>query len=123
MILGTVGVNITPLLATVGVASLAVGFAAQNIIRDYFHGFFIVMEDRYRVGEVAIVAGIGGLMVDIGLRRTVLRDLNGAMHVIPSSKIELASSLTRDWGRINLNVAVAYKENLDRVIEVVNEVC
>jgi len=123
MVLSTVGVNIAPILAAVGLAGLAVGFAAQNIVRDYFHGFFIVMEDWYRVGEVAVVAGIGGLVVDMGLRRTMLRDLNGAMHVIPNSKIELASNLTRDWARINLNVSVAYKENLDHVIQVTNDVC
>jgi len=123
MVMSVLGVNIAPVLATVGVASLAIGFATQNIIRDYFHGFFIVMEDWYRVGEVAVVAGIGGLVVDLGLRRTVLRDLDGAMHSIPNSKVELASNLTRDWARINLNVTVAYKEDLDRVFDVVNEVC
>ena len=122
MVLNEMGVSIAPLLATVGVASLAVGFAAQNIIRDYLHGFFILMEDWYRVGEVAIIAGIGGLVVELNLRRTVLRDLNGTMHIIPNSKIEMASNMTRDWSRINLNVEVAYGEDLDRVIEVIDEV-
>ena len=122
-IISELGVNIGPLLATVGLASLALGFAAQNIIRDFLHGFFILAEDWYRVGEVAIVAGIGGLVVDINLRRTVLRDLNGAMHNIPNSQIELASNLTRDWARINLNVPVAYREDLDDVIRIIDEVC
>ena len=122
MILGELGVNIAPLLASVGLAGLAVGFAAQNLIRDYLHGFFIIMEDWYRVGEVAIVAGIGGLVVDMSLRRTILRDLSGTMHIIPNSKIELASNMTRDWARINLNVPVAYGENLDHVFRVINEV-
>lgn len=122
MILSVAGINVTPILAAVGVAALAVGFAAQNIIRDYIHGFFIVMEDWYRVGEVATVSGIGGLVDNITLRRTVLRDVNGTMHVIPNSKIELASNMTRDWARVNLNVTVAYKENLDRVFGVINEV-
>ena len=122
IIIGELGVNIAPLLAAVGLASLALGFAAQNIIRDFLHGFFILAEDWYRVGEVAVVAGIGGLVVDISLRRTVLRDLNGAMHSIPNSQIVLASNLTRDWARINLNVPVAYKEDLERVIRVIDEV-
>ena len=122
MIFSELGVNIAPVLATVGLAGLAVGFAAQNIIRDYLHGFFIMMEDWYRIDEVAIVAGIGGLVVDVNLRRTVLRDLDGAMHIIPNSKIELASNLTRDWGRVNLNISVAYGENLDRVFAVINQV-
>lgn len=123
MILGTVGVNITPILASVGVAALALGFAAQNIIRDYLHGLFIIMEDWYRVGEVARVAGIAGLVADLNLRRTVLRDLDGTMHVIPNSNITLASNLTRDWSRINLNVPVAYGTNLDYVFGVIDEVC
>ena len=123
MMLSVLGVNITPILATVGVAALAVGFAAQNLVRDYLHGFFIVMEDWYRVGEVATIAGIGGLVEDISLRRTVLRDINGTKHYIPNNKVELASNMTRDWARINLNVSVAYKEDLSRVFEVINEVC
>jgi len=123
MILSVAGINVTPVLAAVGVAALAVGFAAQNIIRDYIHGFFIVMEDWYRVGEVVTVSGIGGLVENITLRRTVLRDLDGTMHVIPNSKIELASNLTRDWARINMNVAVAYKEDLGRTFHVINGVC
>jgi len=123
MILSEFGVDTTPLLASIGVASLALGFAAQNIIRDYLHGFFIIMEDWYRVGEVAIISGTGGLVEKITLRRTILRDLNGTMHIFPNSKVEQASNMTRDWSRINLNVGVAYKENLSRVFSVINEVC
>ncbi len=123
MMLSAAGVNIAPLIAAVGVAGLALGFAAQNIVRDYLHGFFIIMEDWYRVGEVAVVVGTGGLVEDINLRRTVLRDLNGTKHFIPNSKIELASNLTREWARINLNVSVAYKENLNHVFSVINQVC
>jgi small-conductance mechanosensitive channel len=123
MILSVTGVNIAPILAGVGLAGLAIGFAAQNIVKDYFNGFFIVMEDWYRVGEVATVAGISGIVEAMGLRRTVLRDLNGTMHVIPNSNIVLGSNMTRDWSRINLDISVAYKEDLDRVIGVINDVC
>ena len=123
MMLSALGVNIGPLIAGVGVAGLALGFAAQNIVRDYLNGFFIIMEDWYRVGEVAVIAGTGGLVEDISLRRTVLRDLNGSKHFIPNSKVELATNLTREWARINLNVSVAYKENLDHVFSVINQVC
>jgi len=122
MILSQLGVDIAPLLAGIGVASLALGFAAQNIIRDYLHGFFIIMEDWYREGEVAIIQGTGGLVEKITLRRTVLRDLNGTMHIFPNSRVEQASNMTRDWSRVNLDVTVAYKENLDDVIRVINEV-
>ena len=81
MILSQLGIEIAPLLAGIGVAALALGFAAQNIIRDYLHGFFIIMEDWYRVGEVAVIQGTGGLVENITLRRTVLRDLNGTLIV------------------------------------------
>lgn len=123
MILSVFRLDITPLIATIGVASLALGFAAQNIIRDYLYGFFIVMEDWYRVGEVATVAGITGGVVDMNLRRTTLRDLNGTMHIIPNSNISLASNLAREWSRINLNVGVAYKENVNDVWRILDEIC
>lgn len=122
IILTQLGVDIAPLIAGIGVGALALGLAAQNIIRDYLNGFFIIMEDWYRVGEVANIAGIGGLVIDINLRRTTLRDLDGTVHTIPNSKIELCSNLTREWARINLDIGVAYKENLDNVFRVINEV-
>ena len=122
MILSVVGVNIAPIIAAVGVAGLAIGLAAQNIIRDYLHGFFIIMEDWYRIGEVATVAGIGGLVENISLRRTILRDLNGTLHIIPNSKIELASNMTRDWSRVNLNIGVSYNEDLSKVFRVIDQV-
>ena len=122
MIASQLGVDIAPLLAGIGVASLALGFAAQNIIRDYLHGFFIIMEDWYRVGEVAMISGIGGGVENITLRRTVLRDLNGTLHIFPNSKVEWASNMTRDWARINMDVTVAYKENLSNVFSVINKV-
>ena len=122
MILSAVGINILPLIAAIGVAALAVGLAAQNIIRDYIHGFFIIMEDWYRVGEVAMIVGIAGVVDAMTLRRTILRDINGTMHVIPNNKVDLASNMTRDWARVNLNVAVAYKENPSSVFGIINRI-
>lgn len=123
MVLGVIGVNIAPLLATLGVASLALGFAAQNIIRDYLHGFFILMEDWYRIGEWVTISGMEGEVEKVSPRRTVLREINGTMHVIPNSQIQFASNQTRDWARINLYVTVAYKEDISHVYEVINGVC
>ena len=122
MVIAQLGVNMGPMMATVGLASLAIGFAAQNIVRDYLHGCFILMEDWYRVGEVADVAGRAGLVVQVSFRRTVLRDLDGTVHNIPNSKIEMGSNLTRDWARINLDMPVAYGEDLDNVFRVINDV-
>ena len=123
MILSGLGVDITPLLASLGVASLAFGFAAQNIIRDYLHGFFIIMEDWYRIGEWVAVVGVEGTVEQVTLRRTLLREIDGTLHSIPNSQISFSGNRMRDWGRINLTVSVAYKEHLDRVYEVLNEVC
>lgn len=123
MVLGVIEVDIAPLLATLGVASLALGFAAQNIIRDYLQGFFIVMEDWYRIGDWVTISGVEGEVETVSLRRTVLREINGTMHVIPNSQIKFASNQTRDWARINLYVTVAYKEDISHVYQVINEVC
>jgi small conductance mechanosensitive channel len=123
MTLSVLGVNVVPIVAVFAALAVGIGLAFQNIGRDYVYGFFIISEDWFRIGEWATVAGISGTVEYIGLRRTILRDLDGTMHVIPNGKIELASNEGRDWARINLNIAVAYKENLDHVIEVINDVC
>jgi small conductance mechanosensitive channel len=123
MALGVIELDISPLLATLGVASLGLGFAIQNIIRDYLQGFFIVMEDWYRIGDWVTISGMEGEVEDVSPRRTVLREVNGTMHVIPNSQVLFASNQTRDWARINLNITVAYKEDISNVYQVINEVC
>ena len=123
MALGVIELDISPLLATLGVASLGLGFAIQNIIRDYLQGFFIVMEDWYRIGDWVTISGMEGEVEDVSPRRTVLREINGTMHVIPNSQVLFASNQTRDWARINLNITVAYKEDISNVYQVINEVC
>jgi small conductance mechanosensitive channel len=123
MALGVIELDISPLLATLGVASLGLGFAIQNIIRDYLQGFFIVMEDWYRIGDWVTISGMEGEVEDVSPRRTVLREVNGTMHVIPNSQVLFASNQTRDWARINLNITVAYKEDISHVYQVINEVC
>jgi len=122
-ILPEFGVNITALIAGLGIAGLAFAFGAQRLIRDIISGMFILFEDQYRVGDVVNVAGIGGLVEEIGLRRTVLRDLDGVVHSVSNGAIEVASNSTRVFSRVNLNISVGYGESLDRVIEVTNRVC
>jgi len=122
MILSEVGLDITPLLASAGVAGIAIGFAAQNSIRDLIGGFLILLEDHYNVGDVVTVADITGEVTELGLRRTVLRDLKGIMHVIPNGEIKVASNYTRSISRAFFEVGVAYKEDLDRVMAVVRRV-
>lgn len=122
MILSELGINIAPLLAGAGVAGIAIGFGAQSLIKDFLNGVFIVLEDQYDVGDVVRIAGIAGLVEDINLRRTVLRDLDGIVHSVPNGEITTASNYTRDWSRVNLNIPVAYGEDLDHVTEVLNRV-
>lgn len=117
------GVNIAAMLAGLGIVGIAVGFGAQSLIRDFLAGIFILLEDQYRVGDVAKIAGIAGLVENIGLRRTILRDLDGIVHSIPNGEIRVASNFTKLYSRVNLNISVAYGEDLDRVIEVINRVC
>jgi small-conductance mechanosensitive channel len=121
--LGEFGVNVAPIITGLGIGGLALAFAAQNIIRDYLHGFLIVTEDWYRVGEVARVAGTTGMVTAINLRTTVLRDGDGALHQIPNGQIVMASNMTREFARINFNVEVGYGEDLDKVIAVINDEC
>jgi small-conductance mechanosensitive channel len=123
MVLGVLNVDTTPLLATAGVVSLGLGFAVQDIIRDYLQGFVIFMEDWYRLGDWVVIAGMEGTVEQITPRRTVLREINGTLHIIPNSQIPTASNQTRDWARINLLITVAYKENIDRVYRVIDEIC
>lgn len=122
MIISELGVNIAPLLAGAGIIGLAIAFGAQNMIRDLLAGVFIVMEDQYRVGDVVSIAGISGLVEDFNLRRTVLRDFDLTAHSIPNGEIKATSNLTRFRSRVNLNVSVAYKENIARCAAVINEV-
>ncbi|MBW2248518.1 MAG: mechanosensitive ion channel family protein [Deltaproteobacteria bacterium] len=123
MVLGVIKFNIAPLLATLGVASLGLGFAIQNIIRDYLQGFFIIMEDWYRIGDWVTIAGMEGEVEKVSPRCTVLREINGTMHVIPHSEVRFVSNQTRDWARINLYITVAYKEDISHVYQVINMVC
>ena len=122
MILDELGVPIAPVLAGFGIAGIAIGFGAQYLIRDLIAGIFIIMENQYRVGDVARVADITGLVEYITLRKTVLRDLDGIVHHVPNGEIRTASNYTRHFARVNLDVPVAYGTDLDHAISVINRV-
>jgi small conductance mechanosensitive channel len=121
-VLSEIGIDITPLLAGAGVAGIAIGFGAQNLIKDLLSGLFILLEDQYNKGDVVEVAGREGTVEEINLRRTVLRDLDGVVYSIPNGEISTTSNYTRDWSRVKLDVPVGYGEDLDRVFEVLNQV-
>jgi small-conductance mechanosensitive channel len=122
-ILPEFGVNITSLIAAIGIGGLAIAFAAQSLIRDFIAGFFILLEDQYGIGDVVSIAGIAGVVEDITLRRTVLRDLDASVHSIPNGKVELSTNMTKKYSRVNLNVSVGYGENLKHVIDIINRIC
>ena len=122
MVLSELGVNITPILAGAGVAGIAIGFGAQNIIKDIFSGVFIMLEDQFRVGDVAQLAGVVGIIEDINLRRTTLRDFHMNQHIIPNGEIGIASNFTKEKSRVNLDIEVAYKEDLDEVMVIIDRV-
>ena len=117
-----IGLNITPILAGAGIIGLAVGFGAQNLVRDLISGFFMVMEDQVRVGDVAIVNGTGGLVEAISFRTIVLRDLSGVVHIFPNGTINTLSNMTKVWSGYVMDVGVAYKEDTDHVVEVMRRV-
>ena len=121
-ILPELGINIRALLAGAGLIGLAVGFGAQSLVKDVISGLFILVENQYSKGDVVNIAGIGGLVDDVNLRRTLLRDLDGAVHTIPNGEISVASNLTRSWSRVNLILSVSYGDDLDHVFEVINRV-
>jgi len=122
VVLGQMGVQIGPLIAGAGIAGVAVGFGAQNLVRDVISGFFLILENQVRVGDVAIVNGTGGLVEQVNFRTLVLRDLAGTVHVFPNGTISTLSNMTRDWSGYVLDVGVAYKENTDHVVEVMRRV-
>jgi small conductance mechanosensitive channel len=122
MALEQTGMNIGPILAGAGIIGLAVGFGAQNLVRDVVSGFFMVLEDQVRVGDVAVVNGTGGLVEAITFRTIKLRDLSGVVHVFPNGTINALSNMTKDWSAYVIDVGVAYKEDTDRVSEVMRRV-
>lgn len=116
------GVEIAPILASAGVLGLAIGFGAQNLVRDIISGFFMILENQIRVGDVAILNGVGGTVEAMRFRTTALRDLHGTLHVFPNGTIDTVANMTRDWGGYLLDIGVAYKEDVDHVIEVMKRV-
>ncbi len=122
MILNELGVQIGPIIASAGIAGLAIGFGAQNLVRDFISGFFIILENQIRVGDVAVINGTGGLVEEINFRTTVLRDLGGIVHVFPNGTINTLSNVTNEWSAYVFDIGVAYKENTDNVIEIMRKV-
>jgi small-conductance mechanosensitive channel len=122
MVLDLLGLDVGPAVAGLGVVGIAVGFGAQSLVRDYLNGALILVENQFSKGDVVSVAGVTGTVEDFSLRRTTLRDLDGIVHTVPNGEIKVASNRTRTWARINQNVMVAFGTDIDKAIDVVDQV-
>ena len=122
MSLDQIGLDITPILAGAGIVGLAVGFGAQNLVRDVINGFFMILENQVRVGDVAVVNETGGLVEAISFRTITLRDLSGTVHIFPNGTVTTLANMTKEWSAYVMEIGVAYKEDTDRVVEIMREV-
>src|SRR4051812_23434942 len=122
LVLGELGISIAPILATAGVAGVAIGFGAQSLVKDYFTGFFLLLEDQIRQGDVVQIGDKGGLVEEVTLRYVRLRDGEGHVHFIPNGEIKVLTNRTRDYALVTVDVSVALDEDLDRVFEVMRSV-
>ena len=122
ILLKKLGVDIGPLLAGAGILGLAIGFGSQELVRDFLSGFFILLENQIRKGDVAIINGTGGLVEDIELRTTTLRDFTGTTHIFPNGKINTISNMTMEWSAMVFDIGVAYKEDPEQVISIMKQV-
>jgi small conductance mechanosensitive channel len=122
MVLKQVGIEIGPLLAGAGIIGLAVSFGAQSLVKDIINGFFFLLENDMNVGDVVAVGGVSGLVERINLRVTVLRDLEGKVHIVPNGQIAVITNMTKEWSRAVVDVGVPYEENIDRAVDVLKEI-
>lgn len=117
-----VGISVTPLLAGAGVASIVIGFGAQSLIKDLINGIFILLEQWYQVNDIITIGDTTGTVERFNLRTTVIRDLEGTLHFVPNGEISKLSNRTHTWSRALIQIGVHYKENIDKVIKVLEEV-
>jgi moderate conductance mechanosensitive channel len=121
-VLPLLGLNLGPLLASAGIAGLAIGFGAQTLVHDFINGFFIILENQYDIGDTVRIAGVKGIVEGMSLRHTILRDDDGTVHTVPNSAIQIVSNMTRDWSQFPLRVVVAYSESSDKVLALLKQV-
>src|SRR5437868_6593884 len=121
-VLSLVGLNLGPMLASAGIAGLAIGFGAQTLVHDFINGFFILLENQYDIGDTVRIAGVKGTVERMSLRNTVLRDEDGTLHIVRNSSIQIVSNTTRDWSQLALRVTVAYSEPSDKIVNLLKQV-
>ncbi|MCQ4873622.1 mechanosensitive ion channel family protein [Butyricimonas paravirosa] len=122
ILLGKFNINIAPILASAGIVGLAVGFGAQELVRDFISGFFILLEDQLRTGDWAVINGTEGLVEKIELRTVTLRDSSGTVHIFQNGKINTLSNMTKEWSAIVLQIGIGYKEDTDNAVMLMQQV-
>lgn len=122
MIMSEVGVDLKPILAAAGLGGLAIGFGAQSLVKDVISGFFILLEDSIRVGDVVEIAGVGGVVEEVKLRTVTLRDLSGSVHVVPNGAIDKVKNMTKVYAFSLFEVGIAYREDVDEVMAVLHDI-
>jgi small conductance mechanosensitive channel len=120
--LAAVGVNLAPLLASAGIAGVAIGLAAQNIVRDVLNGMLILIEDQFNVGDTVQLAGVAGTVELMTLRKTTVRDADGTLHIVPNSQITTVANLSVGYSVATVNVSVDFSANPDKVLELLKEI-
>lgn len=115
-------INTTSIIATAGIGGLAIGFGAQSLVKDVITGFFILLEDQYAVGDYVKIGGLEGIVEELGVRVTKLRDFTGELHIIPNSNIQIVTNRTRGAMRALVKISIAYEEDIERAIKVLEKV-
>lgn len=123
MILDVYNIDISPILATAGIGGLAIGFGAQNLVKDIITGFFILLENQYTVGDYIKLNSLEGIVEEMTIRSTKIRSFNGDLHIIPNGKIEIVTNSSRGDSRAWVDISIAYEEDIDNAIEVLNQIC
>ncbi len=117
------GFNVTPIAAAAGLASLAFGFGAQHLVRDFINGFFIIVEDQFAVGESVRIGTVIGRVEQLTLRRTVVRDIQGAVVTIPNGEISQVANLSRDWGQVFVDISIPQETSSDTALAALERAC
>lgn len=122
LVLSEIGISIAPILASAGVVGLAIGFGAQNLVKDYFTGFFLLLENQIHQGDVVEVAGLGGFVEEVTLRHVRLRDYEGSIHFIPNGTITTVTNRSRGYAYALVSIGIAYRENIEAVFDVIRQI-
>lgn len=123
MIILDMFINTTSILATAGIGGLAIGFGAQSLVKDIITGFFILLEDQYAIGDYVKIETFEGIVEELGMRVTKLRDFSGELHIIPNGRIQVVTNKTRGAMRALVKISIAYEENIDKVTTILEKIC